>query len=147
MNRPEDLEAHLERSYGVAQQTRELRDPDHRTLLVEIEGVLAAFAQLRRGPCPEAVTGPDPIELQRFYVDQPWIGRGVAQRLMGAVVEEAVRLGARTLWLGTWERNARGIAFYRKSGFHEVGTYVFHVGSDAQTDRLMALPLLPGTAS
>ena len=45
--------------------------------------------------------------------------------------------GARELWLGVWERNARAQAFYRKCGFRKVGTQIFVVGSDPQTDDVM----------
>jgi hypothetical protein len=37
-----------------------------------------------------------------------------------------------------WERNARAIAFYVKCGFRDVGSQPFLVGSDLQTDRVMA---------
>ena len=45
------------------------------------------------------------------------------------------------VWLGVWEENARAIAFYRKCGFVDVGSIDFFVGSDRQTDRVLAVPL------
>jgi GNAT superfamily N-acetyltransferase len=73
--------------------------------------------------------------------DQSWHGRGVAQALMQRVELEASRRGGRTLWLGVWEHNARAKAFYRKNGFVDVGSHVFMVGTDAQTDRIWVRPL------
>ena len=35
----------------------------------------------------------------------------------------------------------RAIAFYRKAGYAEVGTHVFVVGRDPQTDRIMTRAL------
>jgi GNAT superfamily N-acetyltransferase len=48
-------------------------------------------------------------------------------------------IGPRTWrsWLGVWERNPRANAFYRKVGFTDVGSHVFMVGTDPQTDRIM----------
>ena len=60
---------------------------------------------------------------------------------MDAAVEAAAARGARTLWLGVWERNARAIAFYAKCGFADVGAQPFTLGADVQTDRVMALAL------
>ena len=140
-NRPEDLALHLASSYGPLQQARELADPGIITLVAEAEGSLVAFAQLRRGAPPAAVVGPAPIELWRFYLASDWHGRGLAQRLMARVVNEARSAGAATLWLGVWERNPRAIAFYRKAGYAEVGTHVFVVGRDPQTDRIMTRAL------
>jgi ribosomal protein S18 acetylase RimI-like enzyme len=135
-NRPEDMALHLAQTYGLSQQHAELVDPEIITLLAESDGQLAAFAQLRVGVAPECVTGESPIELWRFYVDRPWHGRGVAQALMRRVESEVARRGGRTLWLGVWEHNERAKAFYRKHGFVDVGSQVYMVGTDAQTDRV-----------
>jgi ribosomal protein S18 acetylase RimI-like enzyme len=131
------MEMHVAQSYGQTQQLEELVDPDITTLLVEIDGQLAGFAQLRSAVIPECVTGESPIELWRFYVVQAYHGRGVAPALMRSVALDAWRRGGRTLWLGVWERNERAKAFYRKAGFVDVGSHVFMVGTDPQTDRIM----------
>jgi diamine N-acetyltransferase len=140
-NDPGDMAAHLTRSYGPQQQGRELADPAICTLLCEADDVLAAYAQLRGGPAPDCVHGTAPLELWRFYVARGWHGQGLAQALMQRVHQEARQRGAHTLWLGVWERNARAIAFYRKAGFVDVGSHLFMVGSDAQTDRIMVADL------
>lgn len=143
-NRAEDMALHLAHAYGTSQQQRELVDPNITTLLVEIDGQLAGYAQLRSGVAPECVTGESPVELWRFYIAQPWHGRGVAQALMRRVEFEAYRRGGRTLWLGVWERNARAKAFYHGSGFMDVGSHAFMVGTDAQTDRILVRHLPTG---
>lgn len=137
-NRPEDLAAHLATSYGVAQQTAEITDPGYATLVVFVDGALAAFAQMRRHDPPPCVSGPAPIEVHRFYVDRPWHGRGLAARLMAACLDEVRGLGGSTAWLSVWERNPRAQAFYAKQGFQSVGSADFWVGSDRQTDHIYA---------
>ena len=140
-NDPADMALHLARAYGVEQQQAELRDPDITTLLVEKDGAPIAYAQIRTGHVPECVNGPAPIELWRFYVGRGHHGRGVAQALMDRVKGEARQRGARTLWLGVWEHNARARAFYAKCGFADAGQHVFLFGTDPQTDLVMTLPL------
>ena len=54
--------------------------------------------------------------------------------------------GADVVWLGVWEENPRGIAFYRKCGFAVVGSHIFVVGTDPQRDVLMARPCAPEAA-
>jgi GNAT superfamily N-acetyltransferase len=129
-NRAADLEAFVAKSYGVAQQTREIEEGV--TLVVEEDGTLIAFAQLHRLESPFG-----DVELGRFYVDRTHHGRGIAQSLMEAVVAAARILGSRKLWLGVWEHNPRAIRFYEKCGFVDEGTQPFRVGSDVQTDRVM----------
>ena len=136
-NDPAHMAEHLASAYGLPQQQRELSDPNCLTLLIETDGGLAGYAQVRRHPPPPCVTGPAPVELARFYVDRPWHGRGLAQRLMAAAAEAAAELGGRTLWLGVWEKNPRAIAFYAKCGFSDTGSTKFCVGPDRQTDRVL----------
>ncbi|MCC7185189.1 MAG: GNAT family N-acetyltransferase, partial [Acidobacteria bacterium] len=132
----EDMALYLAQSYSAEQQGRELADPDIVTLIAEETGVFVAFAQLRRGEVPSWVDGAGPVELWRFYVEQSWHGRGIAQQLMHRIDDEVRRMGARTIWLGVWEHNARAQAFYRKCGFATMGSHVFVVGNDAQTDHI-----------
>jgi diamine N-acetyltransferase len=141
-NRPEDTALYVSRAYGQSQQVAELADPEMTTLLAEVDGQLAGYAQLRASAVPACVLGVTPLELWRFYVAAPWHGRGIAHALMKGVEREAGARQARTLWLGVWERNERAKSFYRKCGFADVGSQVFVLGTDAQTDRIM-VRLLP----
>jgi GNAT superfamily N-acetyltransferase len=119
-----DMALHLERAYGVPQQTAEI-----------------AYAQIRDHHVPDCVSGAAPIELWRFYVDRQWHGRGIAPALMERVKAESRSRGAKTLWLGVWERNDRARAFYAKCGFADAGEHIFLFGTDPQTDRVMTLTL------
>jgi ribosomal protein S18 acetylase RimI-like enzyme len=136
-NTPEDMEHYVAGHFGPDRQANELRDPATTTLIAEANGQPAGYVQLGCGPAPVSVSGPDPMEVVRFYVDRPWHGRGVAQELMAAAAAAARAAGARTLWLGVWERNDRAIAFYRKCGFHDAGTQVFVLGRDRQRDLVL----------
>ena len=136
-NRPEHIAAHLAKSFGPAQQGRELSDPDFVTLLVDGSDGIVAYAQVRRAAPPPCVSTDAPVELYRFYVDRPWQGTGLAQRLMAAVFSAASDLGGRSIWLCVWERNPRAIAFYTRSGYRDVGTATFFLGPDRQTDRVL----------
>lgn len=140
-NDANDMALHLERAYGVPQQTAELNDPRIVTLLYEKDGRAIAYAQLRGDHAPDCITGSAPIELWRFYVAQGFHGQGVAQALMERVKTEARQRGAKTLWLGVWEHNARARAFYAKCGFADAGKHIFLFGTDPQTDLVMATPL------
>ncbi|MBC7840904.1 MAG: GNAT family N-acetyltransferase [Gemmatimonadaceae bacterium] len=139
-NTAEDLATFLDATYGPDIQRRELTTPGLQYLVAERDGAMVAYALLRH-KCSPHVTDPTAIEVQRFYVDRAGHGRGIAQRLMVACIAEAAARGAGSLWLGVWERNARAIRFYAAQGFREVGTQTFVVGSDPQTDVVMARPI------
>ena len=138
-NRPEDMAAYMVIAFGPEQQRRELTDPRHTYLLAEQRGELAGYALVRaEGETPECVAPRPAVEVVRFYVDRAWHGRGLAGRLMAACEAEARNRGARAMWLGVWDRNHRAIGFYAKSGFRDVGSHEFVLGTDRQTDRVMA---------
>ena len=133
-NRAEDMDRFTRSVYGEDKQRREIEDPAMVTLLAERDGAMIAFAQLKR-------LDEEDVEILRFYVDARWHGQGVAQELMRAAEDAARELGATTVRLGVWERNARAIAFYAKCGYRDAGAQPFLLGSDLQTDRVMVKEL------
>lgn len=139
-NDPVEFEKYLNATFGPALQADEIADPRSTILLGEVRGRIAAYSYLRDADVPPSVRGRKPLQIARFYVDGKWQGRGIALLMMERSAREALRLGAETLWLSVWERNPRAIAFYGKCGFEEVGSQVFMVGNDAQSDRLLSAP-------
>jgi diamine N-acetyltransferase len=136
-NSAKDMAAYLASAFSRAQQTAELADATSLFLIAETDGVATGYAMLRSGNVLDSISGDKPIELVRLYVSQASLGSGVGAALMQACIDEAKQRGHKTLWLGVWERNARAQAFYRKWNFTEIGTHIFQLGDDPQTDILM----------
>ena len=140
-----NLELHLARTFGPAQQREELADPACRTLVLEVDGQLLGYALLR-------AHGPDeprdsfhfvkPLEVSRFYLDATLHGSGAAGGLMDAVLAHAASAGHDGLWLQVWERNLRAIRFYAKAGFADAGGATFRVGEQVDRDRLLVHDLM-----
>lgn len=137
-NRPEDMDEYVARAFGESVQRTELSDHRCDVLLMETASHhLAGYAQLLVAEPPTRIAPSSAMELQRFYVDRPFHGLGLAQRLMRESLGRAIDRSADLLWLGVWEHNARAIAFYRKLGFMDAGSQSFMLGTDRQTDRIM----------
>ena len=140
-NTPADMDRYIGEHFTLERQAAEIGDPSGVVLLAEGSvgreaSVLAGYARLVRGPAPSAAAG-RAIELRRLYVDARHHGTGVAQRLMAAALDVATADGAQHIWLAVWERNARAISFYEKCGFVRVGSKLFVLGADEQTDLVM----------
>ena len=149
-NRPEDMAAYLAGAFTVDRQRAEIRDPESTIWLAEVRESdapratppqLIGYVQLRQRCAAAPIDAEQPAELARLYVDREWLGRGVGAALIETCLNTAQASGADVVWLGVWERNARAIAFYEKYGFRRVGTQAFQLGSDSQTDLVMARPL------
>ena len=142
---PANLERFLDRTYGEAQQRRELADPGLATIVAESDAGWLGYLQVRVvSPCPAAIDARAPAELVRIYVESSSHGRGVGAALMEEAVRRAREAGADALWLYAWQRAPRAIAFYRRCGFRIVGTSVFTVGEHPTDDWIMARPLAAG---
>ena len=145
-NTVEDMQTYVRETFSPDLQAREIAEPGALLLLARRGdgGELAGYAHLMRNETerPATIAASDEvIELRRFYVGKAWHGSGLASALMTETLRHARMLGAQTLWLGVWEHNGRAIAFYRKQGFREIGTHPFQLGSDLQTDLLLAMSL------
>ena len=140
VNAAEDVDLHCARSFAPARQAAEIADAGLSTIVVEHEGELVGYAQLRRRESP-AVAEKAAVEVQRIYVHQAWHGAGVAHELMREAIARAGAMGARAIWLGVWERNPRAIRFYEKHGFTTVGEQPFVLGKDPQRDLVMVRPI------
>lgn len=136
-NTPEDMTAYLASAFSPEQQADELADPTSLFLIAESDGKPVGYAMLRSGNVLDEVTGEKPIELVRLYVSRESLGSGVGAALMQSCINEASQQGHETLWLGVWEHNHRAQEFYRRWNFEEIGTHVFQLGDDPQTDLLM----------
>ena len=146
-NSPENMASYLASAFGPAMQAAELAEPESLFLIAEVDGIAAGYAKLKPGTPPPDVTGEKPIELVRLYVSREWLGRRVGAALMRACIDEAKRQGHHTLWLGVWEHNDRARSFYSKWSFRDVGTHIFQLGADPQTDILMERSIEESAAS
>lgn len=141
-NDPADMQAYLAGAFSVERQSEELADGNRAAWIAENElGEPLGYALLRRGSRAEGVVADRPAEVQRIYSVREWHGRGVGGMLMSACLDQARAWGCDVLWLAVWERNPRAIAFYEKSGFHQVGRTTFKLGNDVQFDHVMARSL------
>jgi diamine N-acetyltransferase len=136
-NAPDDLAHYMRQAFSIEQITDELADAKNVFLIAEIDGEAAGYAKLIIGNIEPGITAERPVELQRLYSHQEYIGKGVGQSLMDACFQRAAGHDHDVMWLGVWEYNPRAQRFYEKNGFRFVAEHVFQLGDDPQTDLLM----------
>ncbi len=136
-NAPDDLNHYMRQAFNQQQITLELADEKNIFLVAEIDAEAAGYAKIILDNIEPGITAERPIELQRLYSHQKHLGQGVGQRLMDACFDRARSENRDVMWLGVWEYNPRAQRFYEKNGFRIVGSHVFQLGKDAQTDLLM----------
>lgn len=140
-NKSEDMALYLQNAFSPSIQLDELNNPTIIFLIAEIDGNVVGYAKLKANSKSESSTASAPMEIERLYSLQEYIGKGIGAALMQASIKEAKERGFNSLWLGVWERNERAISFYKKWGFKEVGNHLFMLGNDPQNDLIMQLLL------
>lgn len=142
-NTPENFAAYLADAFGEQKQAAELAQPGSIFLIAELDDpqtgnpTPVGYARLLAGSTEACITGGRPIELVRIYALGAYTGHGIGSALMQAALDEARGRGHDVIWLGVWQENPRAVAFYERWGFQKVGTHVFQLGSDPQTDWIM----------
>jgi diamine N-acetyltransferase len=136
-NAPDDLNHYMRQAFNQEQITAELADEKNIFLIAEIDRDAAGYSKIIVDNIEPGITAERPVELSRLYAHQKHLGQGVGQMLMDACFDRARAEGRDVMWLGVWEYNPRAQRFYEKNGFRVVGSHVFLLGKDEQTDLLM----------
>lgn len=139
---PEDHAAFIAGNLTPAHFAAHLADPDRDVLVADDDGTLVGYTLLVAGePYAAEVAAVVPlrptVELSKCYVLPGRHGGGVAGALMTASLDAARARGAAGVWLGVNGENTRAQAFYRRSGFTEVGTRTFQVGTERHHDLVL----------
>ena len=136
-NAPDDLAHYMRQAFSLEQTAAELADSQNYFLIADHENKPAGYAKLIPDNIEPGITAKRPVELNRLYSHQMFLGKGIGPRLMDACFKYAKHGGFDVMWLGVWEYNPRAQRFYEKNGFRVVGKHTFLLGSDPQTDLLM----------
>lgn len=142
-NTPENFAAYLTEAFSEQKQAAELAQPGSIFLVAEMDNPQTGkaepvgYARLLAGSSETCITGANPVELMRIYALGAYTGHGIGSALMQEALNTARGGGYDVIWLGVWQENPRAVAFYERWGFQKVGTHVFQLGDDPQTDWIM----------
>ncbi len=138
-NAEANVNAYIDRAYGLDTLQKELTEPASRNYLAFFENELAGFMRLRESTEVEHLLGKDTVELQRLYVLEKFHGQKIGAALMHEAMDYAKRTDYTWIWLGVWEENLKAQQFYIRWGFERFSEHVFQMGEDAQTDWLLKI--------
>lgn len=144
--RPEDNQAFIAAHLSEARFQGYLADPARILFVALLDDETVGYTMLVTGEpydaeAARAVHHRPTVELSKMYVLPAHHRSGVAAELMATSVRAAEDAGARSVWLGVNQRNARANRFYEKQGFRVVGTKHFQVGERLFEDFVRELVL------
>lgn len=132
----EDMQEFLAEYFNLDQVRKELSNPNDFFFFAELDGQPAGYLRMMEDYSSFSLMKKwRALELKRIYVDKPFHGKGIAQKLIAFAEQFAKDNNYEVLWLGVWEHNYRAKRFYEKSGFVDSGyTHDFPIGNTPQTD-------------
>jgi ribosomal protein S18 acetylase RimI-like enzyme len=136
-NKAEDMDLYLTNCLSIDQLHAEMNTPESEFYLGRMGDETVGYLKLNHHNSSHDAKDSKGLEIERIYVEEAYLGKGIGPALFSFVRELAEQENATHLWLGVWEHNARAIRFYEKLAFTPFGTHVFMLGNDAQTDILM----------
>ena len=143
-NSEADMAHYLEHNLSASRLAQELVNPESRFYFAEDDdGNVLGYLKTNTGAAQSEPQDPQALEIERIYVLSAHHGQGVGTALYRQARHDAEQQGAPYLWLGVWEHNRSALRFYQKHGFTAFASHTFTLGSDAQTDILMKLDLVP----
>ena len=143
-NSEADMAHYLEHNLSASRLAQELVNPESRFYFAEDDdGNALGYLKTNTGAAQSEPQDPQALEIERIYVLSAHHGQGVGTALYRQARHDAEQQGAPYLWLGVWEHNRSALQFYQKHDFTAFASHTFTLGSDAQTDILMKLDLVP----
>jgi ribosomal protein S18 acetylase RimI-like enzyme len=135
-NTEENMKQYIEKTFTTEKLTDELVDKNSEFYIAQHLTTAVGYVKLRIGYDPKELKT-KAIEIERLYAIKSYIGKSVGKKLMEIAIESAHAKGFKTIWLGVWEHNKPALAFYEKFGFKKLGSHIFMLGNDEQTDYLV----------
>ena len=137
------LLAHCAKHHQATVYTALFEEPHTRAWLAEVPPGAApvGYAMLTTPSFPAELVQQGDLELRRIYLFSKFHGGGAGRRMMDAAIASAREQHATRFLLGVHPENYRAQAFYRKSGFTEIGRRTFQVGTETFEDPVFALTL------
>ncbi len=124
-----DLLEFYNEHYAVSKIKEELNDSDAIFWIVFYNELPIGFAKLSlniKHPINPEINS---CKLQRLYILNDFIGLKIGSKLQEIILQNATDLKFKKIWLTAYYKNKKGINFYKKYGFKEIGNIDFFVGN------------------
>lgn len=132
-------------SFSTAAMAAILQRPGCHVLVAERLGHLIGFAQLRFDCHGNGTAGEHPAELERMYLQAPFMGAGIGSRMLLAAQQVASQAGADVMWLSCLAGNTRAAGFYARHGYLSCGRLVFEMEGEAHENIVLQKLLVADT--
>ena len=130
-----------EKNYAVSQIRKELLDENNLFWIVFSDELPIGFAKLCLNINQFNLRDTNSCKLQRLYILNDFIALKIGSRLQDLILQKAISLNFKNIWLTVYYKNTKGIKFYKKYDFKEIGSIDFYVGKTNYENLIFAKTL------
>jgi len=127
--------------YSVSKIREELNDEDVLYWIVFSDELPIGFAKLSLNIEHPIKSEINSCKLQRLYILNDFIGLKIGSELQDIILQKAMDLNFKDIWLTAYYKNKKGIRFYEKYGFKEIGNIDYIVGKSNYPNLIFAKTL------
>ena len=133
-----DLEEYTKGAFSKSNITAEINDSSVTYFVCsDLKSNLCGYSKLILSLPPACINPDRTIELQRLYVDENYIGRGIGKLLSMHAESHAKNRGFHGIWLRVWDGNVIAQRKYLNWNYSVVGNERYQVGGSTRTVILM----------
>lgn len=137
-NTEKNMQDYLSNSYNFETLTEELKNKNSFFYFVlSDEDDIMGYLKLNINDAQSEDDFENALEIERIYIRKEFQKQGLGKILYNIALTKATELEKQRIWLGVWEFNQNAKAFYQHLGFEFVGSHIFNMGADPQTDLIM----------
>lgn len=137
-NTEKNMQDYLSNSYNFETLTEELKNKNSFFYFVlNDEDNIMGYLKLNINDAQSEDDFENALEIERIYIRKEFQKQGLGKVLYNIALTKATELEKQRIWLGVWEFNQNAKAFYQHLGFEFVGSHIFNMGADPQTDLIM----------
>ena len=127
--------------YAVSNIKKELNDENNVFWIVFSDELPIGFAKLCLNENHNNLADNSSCKLQRLYILNDFISLKIGSQLQDIILQKAIDLKLKTIWLTAYYKNTKGIKFYKKYGFKQIGSIDFYVGETNYENLIFAKEL------
>jgi ribosomal protein S18 acetylase RimI-like enzyme len=127
----QELLAYVEDAFSVGRIRQEI-ETSHADYLISLSSrkEICGYIKFVYSRLPLCVTAQQPVELQRLYVKDGFLGKRVGSLLLSHGEELVAAKKYSTVWLRVWEGNKRAQQMYLNRKYSFCGDEMYQVGSE-----------------
>lgn len=137
-NTEKNMQDYVSNSYKLETLTEELKNKNSFFYFVlSDEDDIMGYLKLNISDAQSEDDFENALEIEQIYIRKEFQKQGLGKILYNIALTKATELEKQRIWLGVWEFNQNAKAFYQHLGFEFVGSHIFNMGADPQTDLIM----------